>query len=279
MMKKIPLIIISSLFLLNGCALFGGGEDTATTPPPIPPQTPTPTENPDTQEIPTTTPSNIQGIGSLILPTNPEKRLGLVESGRSDPFDSITPPAIVKVKATQIPSSPQKALLVEKPMNENIRALNTPTQNFDRNNGKSPTPKDSSIAKQPTESKGQTVLSMNEITKVSPPTPDEANAILVSGIVNINGEKVALIQTPDENSFRQVKEGDFLNVAGKSIYVKNVSLFPKGPQVMMASNSQLKNIALGGVDGYITLEQYGQRVIRRVGQPTVTPEIPKPPAS
>ncbi|MEG3436186.1 hypothetical protein V0288_03565 [Pannus brasiliensis CCIBt3594] len=77
-----------------------------------------------------------------------------------------------------------------------------------------------------------------------PPTPSEAMGILVSGIFQLPTKPAAIIKVPGERTERRVIPGDRL--ANGAILVKSIDTNPANPSV--------------------TLEQYGQTVIRRLGE-------------
>ena len=91
-----------------------------------------------------------------------------------------------------------------------------------------------------------------------PPAPNQARAVLISGVVDLPSQSIAIVQAPGEKSSRRVSQGDKLS-NGK-VTVKSINTSSQPPTVI--------------------LEQYGVKVARRVGQPAQTPiETPKNTAS
>ncbi len=245
-MKKVSLLVISSLFLLTGCTLFGGGEDTSTVPS-IPAENPTP--------IPETPGNNINNsissTSGLIPSTNPQNRLQQINQGRNDPFDSITPPAVIRVKSDRVvPESvaSKKAILKEDP----VTAVGNADVGDNKNNVVS-----------------NGVSGGNNLSPFQPPaTPSlrDAENIIVSGILSLNGENVALIQTPWDKVTRSVRIGDIVsdNTSGISVRVKDIN-FGDPTTIALQEDNQTVLRSINDNNAVVILEQSGQRVIRQIG--------------
>lgn len=282
-MNKISLLVISSVFLLTGCTLFGGGEDDVSITP-IPPQNPTPT--PEETPTPETTDNN-QGVittGGLIPATTPQDRLRQIEQGRNNPFNSISPPAVIRVREDQpIPVTKGDSAILRTPV---------PTV------GESMTPGTGTLAFSPT-AQGRTngnvttgdgkngnviigdgkngfpvgaVVDLEKIKEQAPvlsPSPTEANGILVSGIIDVNGQTVALVKAPWDSTTQSVRVGDVISDGNVRIRIRDIR-FSYPTNIALRENDQTvyRNINDNGV---VILEQYGQQVTKKVGM-TATEE-------
>lgn len=283
-MKKIYSVIISSALLLNGCGFFGGGEDTATIPE-IPPQNPTPTPTPEVTE----TPDNNQIIGStgsLILPTNAQDRLRQINQGRNDPFNSINPPAVIRVRQDQpipfaqadraivrtpvpiatTPSAPSitSAKEVQTASTQTTSTQTTSTQTTSNQTGKSgniiigdgkngfPPGVVVDLAK------------LQEQAPVLPPSPTEASNMRVSGVMNLGGNNVALIQPPWTSVTQSVRVGDIISDGNISVRVREIR-FNYPTSIALLEDNQIVYRNIGNDQGFVVFEQYGQRVTKEIG--------------
>lgn len=260
-MKKVSLLVISTLLLLTGCT--GGGEETSTIPPIPPQQNPTPIPETPKNNIN----NNISTTSGLIPSTSPQDRLQQISQGRNDPFDSITPPAVIKVKTDQIIAesvSSNKAILKESPeitnkesgiskavSNKSVSKNNLGNVSVANNKNDKNVTGNNSLAFQPP----------------MPPSPGDAQKIVVSGILNLNGENVALIQTPWDNVTRSVRIGDIVsdNTSGISVRVKDIN-FGYPTTIALLEDNQTVLRSLNDDNGVVILEQFGQRVTRSIGQ-------------
>ncbi len=227
------------------------------------------------EETPAVTNSN-SGISGLIPSTNPKERLGQISKGKSDPFNSITPPSNLKVTSNN-PFSSNRSVNGNSRGNPQIAAtnrnLNNPTQTsrnnkeikvlqpFDPNN---PNP---NTANTPNGINNQS------IAKLEPPKPLEAEKVNVSGIVDIQGQNVALVQTPWDGTTRSVRVGDIIsNDTGSiNIQVKAISFgFPTNAAFPDVNQVTFSNINDG--EGMVLLEQEGRTFTREVSQTTLVEE-------
>jgi hypothetical protein len=269
-MKKISLSIISTLILLTGCAT-GGGE--TSTNPPIPPQ-PTPTPIPETPK--NNINNNISTTSGLIPSTNPSDRLQQVSQGRNDPFDTITPPAVIKVKNDQILTESaisSKAIIKQSPEvvnekdsvmaksgNESLRNVsknnirNTDVGN-NQNNGVN---KPNNLSSSPSP--------INSLPPSLPPSPNDAKNIILSGILDLQGETIALIQTPWDSVTRSVRIGDVItDNKGIRVRVKDIN-FGYPTTIALQENNQIVLRSINNNNGIVVLEQFGQNVTRKMGE-------------
>jgi hypothetical protein len=97
-------------------------------------------------------------------------------------------------------------------------------------------------------------LNSVSIKPVEPPSTVEASAVLVSGIMEIGGNKFAIINAPGEPTSRSVAVGQTF-VSGKVLF------------------KRVDNISGAA---FVILEQNGVEVTRPVGKQTISAEVPKP---
>ncbi|MBL1208390.1 hypothetical protein [Geminocystis sp. GBBB08] len=276
-MKKLSLSVISALLLLTGCS--GGGEDTANNTS-IPPQNPTPV-TPVTPETPNNNNinNNISSSSGLIPSTNPQDRLQQINQGRNDPFNSINPPPVITIKTDQFitESLTRNNAIIKKPpvtkeetsnlnrvtANHDVAMINGKTVNGNNQIGKNNSPREKNQASNQVTGEG------NKLSPFQPPTspqPEDARNITLSGILSLNGENVALIQTPWDNATRSVRIGDVIsdNSSGISVRVKDIN-FGYSNTIALFDNNQIVLRNLNDNNAVIILEQFGQRVTRQIG--------------
>ncbi|WP_373478680.1 hypothetical protein [Geminocystis sp.] len=281
-MKKLSTLVISSLFLLTSCTTSGGGgEDNTANIPPIPPQKPpvNTTETPTTPVVIAET----NTTSGLIPSTNPDDRLRKIEQGRNDPFNTITPPAVIKLTSNQPISSSQaqkNAILkppsvvkeeitkankgvVNQPLAKNITASNSQNSQNIVNKTVSQTGKTSNLSPSP-----NNINNISSIATPPPlPSPNDAQNIIVSGILNLNGENVALIKTPWDNVTRSVRVGELIsdNSSGIRVRVKAIS-FGYPTTIALRENNETVLRSINNDSGVVILEQFTQTVTRKIGE-------------
>lgn len=235
-MKKESLAIISSVFLLWGCNSGDGDQATNVSPS----TTPTSQErqnqeetNQDNQQgdkastILATSDNTTRGSSGLIPTTDADERLKQINQGRNDPFSVIPPPqAIINIQAPSDDS-------------------NDDDDSTDSNSS------NSSNSSRPisTKSTGGSISACESSTfavnKPSMPEPLEAQGVLVSGIIDIDGEDVAIVKSLDYDYSYPIRQGNY--IANGLVLVKSIDSYGENPSVI--------------------LEQYGQEVVRTVGDP------------
>lgn len=279
-MKKISCVIIFGALLLNGCS--NGGDDTATIPTPKPTPIPEETKTPDTAN----NNLSIDSIGSLKPPTNAEDRLRQINQGRTNPFNSTNPPALIQIRANQpIPSTPVNTAVVITPipiMKKPSGSITSPTvtknnpttgttiknnpslSNTDKNivttvpTIKTNPPVGTTIKNNLASNKG------GENTPILAPSPTEALNMLVSGVINLDGKNVALIQAPWKNVPQSVKVGDIISDGNVSVKVKEIR-FNNPTSIALLENDQTVYRNINDDKGFVVFEQYGQQVTKEVG--------------
>lgn len=267
-MKKVSLSIISTLILLTGCT--GGGEETSTIPPIPPQQNPTPIPETPKNNIN----NNISSTSGLIPSTNPTDRLQQINQGRNDPFDTITPPKVIRVKTDQIltesvisnkaiikqPSEidNQKDSIIAKSDNRNLGNVgkNNISVGSNRNNSVNNQNNDASI----------TENNLPPFQPPMPPSPNDAQNIILSGILDLQGETIALIQTPWDSVTRSVRIGDVItDNKGIRVKVKDIN-FGYSTTIALLEDNQTVLRSINNDNGIVVLEQFGQRVTRKMGE-------------
>ncbi len=246
-MKKHSLAFILAISFLWGCA----SEETpqAVTPTPTPNRTPESVEKTDNTEENETSGSQSDMLASsntgstpsgLIPATDADQRLKQVQRGKSDPF-AVLPP-------------PQAVINIQQGGTNNNGNNNSATRAGDNNNSTS-------------SDNTKNVVSINDVKTIadvnacgassqnqssqaqSSPNPKDAKAVLVSGVMQIDGDNVAIVKTPEYDYSYPIRQGNY--IANGLVLVKNIDSL--GPEPV------------------VVFEQYGQEVIRRVGQ---EPELP-----
>jgi hypothetical protein len=231
-MNKIAKIIAASIvpLLVQGCSGTTGSsnavapEDANKTPPATtpaaqtqPPQTTTPVAtNTTLSNNPIGNPisnSNSQYSG-LIASTNSEQRVQGVVKGRNDPFALLVVQGkLKKIDSEGIPAV--KAIGTAKPKVRPTETVNMPK--------KTGVP----VAKA---TKPNKVVNMPPSKPVAPtvkkpaviiPQPELARAVEVSGIIDIDGNSVAIVKSPNELTSQYVREGQYL--ANGRILVKRIN--------------------------------------------------------
>lgn len=299
---KITIASIASILTLAiaGCS----GEEEPTTVAPIPTETaeknqdkPKPFEDP---VVPQKQPTIAQAPSTLIQPTNPTERVGIVTKGREDPFDEIIPPIKFAIKKPEdsTANKPKRAVpklpplpgsnngtasrgrprrVAVKPRRSQVisatiggRGSNNsnPGGTNRRNPGKTNpgTGNPGSIGNKPgTGTNGDRIAKNNVPAKIPvlpeqmpgvvpppelapvlppPPQPKLAQAVLVSGVIQIGNRPQAIIKVPSEPTSRYVQAGQRL-----------------------ASGLLVKRIEMNeGSEPVVILEQYGIEVARMVGE-------------
>jgi hypothetical protein len=244
-MKKSALILILNILLLQGCGIFGGDDTVAdreeqTTPTPSEQQASNgekkaqEEEESDLLETSTDkgmTPSSV--ATGLIPSVNPQTRQqqAIKRGGKNDPFGSVPVQPVINVPPPEIATDSEARDSRDVRGEQDVRDDSTKTVRDDRQEPYS----DSQTSKSKYCHKQQ---------DGDPIQPVEAKAVLVSGVIDVEGEHLAIIKTPEYNYSYTVKEGS--NIYGGQVLVKQIDTEAKSPVVI--------------------LEQYGRDVIRRIGE-------------
>ena len=277
-MKNTSILLALTLTFLSAC---GGSEseqqtqtNTQTQKNPVTKTKPE-TKNNKTPEKPVvtekkpTTPKN-STVSGLIPSTNPEERLNQISQGKNNPFNSITPPAVVNVTSDNIDDGNdntdrpisvnnlrgvRNSEIVRNPdgsVNRNI-ARNRNTGNVDN------VENDENVVENIDNNNNET--NIENVVEPEPPQPLEAESVSVSGIVDILGQNVALVQTPWDGTTRSVKVGDVISddTGNINIVVRDIS-FGFGDNAAFPDVNQVVFRNLNNSEGTVLLEQNGQTV-------------------
>ncbi len=235
-MKKRPLFSLltgSLLIFSGGCGFLpgGGGEETDVS---VESEETAPPEVPLTSVRPLP-PVDMAALG-LIPPVLPDQRLREIKAGRANPFELIPVQAKIRESLCQLdPSKPGEASGA-KQNKTNGSPVTTSTTTATSTNTVTPGTANTSPA-----------------APTPPPLfPNDARAVVVSGVIEIGSRPYAIVQAPGEPVARNVTVGDRLS--GGRVRVKAINPFGATPNVV--------------------LEQYGDSVTRDVGSPPLPPLTP-----
>lgn len=208
---------------IGSCGLIGGEDE------------PEVIESADTsseQSFPsasTKSPSPAAAKVVLTRPTNPDERLRVVKSGRSDPFAAIVPRVFPNT------SSPQ-------PESSNGRGQES-SPRINVSSPKSVTLPQPSSSKSPKPS----VSSGNPPDKImlpELPKPEVAQGVEVTGVVNLGNQPRAIIKAPGEKTTRTVSAGEY--IANGQVLVKSIMLSnPAAPIVVLEQSGMEVRIGVG----------------------------------
>lgn len=161
-------------------------------------------------------------VPNLIPPTAPLERLPQVETGRADPFASLGfTPTVVATRPPAVNSTPVVAAEPASLPPVPVSALPQPV----------PLPPPSLSTTSPAVS-----------VPAPMPTQSLAEAIEISGVVEVGGVTNLIVQVPDEETSRSVAVGEYL--ANGQVLVKRVDM---------------------GLEPVVILEQDGKEVVRAIG--------------
>ncbi len=237
--------------------------------------------NPSVQQAPPKPPR----FANLIPNTNPNNRLDQVNKGRSDPFALIPVPESDTVVRVETPIQPGGGATVSGGNSSRVTIPSTPTL-ISPNNGRGGVSSNPTIGSQPnfgnpsippSAADDVAINSGDSLPEVRqsplniptilpgdieaegsdrflpqlppPPQPTLAQAVEVTGVIQIRGVTHAIIKAPNEPFSRYVKAGQYLS--GGQVLVKRINM-----------NS--------GPEPVVVLEQLGIEVSRGVGEPALT---------
>ncbi|MEM6751737.1 MAG: hypothetical protein AAF630_01925 [Cyanobacteria bacterium P01_C01_bin.38] len=306
---KITIASIASILALAIAGCSGGDDQTVES---LPPETTEKDQGKKTEQfenpvVPQKQPTTAQAPPTLIQPTNPTERVGIVAKGRKDPFDEIIPPIKFaprkpedstkdkakkpvpklpplpgdrKAVGKRIASKPRPRRVAVRPRRSAVISVNTGgggstnsrnsnpgSGNNTRNrpstgirngtggggtngggtNGGGIATNNVPAAKIPVSpDKLPSVVPPPELEAVLPPPPQPklAQAVLVSGVVQVGSLSQAIIKVPSEPTSRYVQPGQRLS---NGLLVKRIEMNE-------------------GSEPVVILEQYGIEVARMVGE-------------
>lgn len=175
---------------------------------------------------------------ALTRPTNPDDRLRVIKSGRTDPFGSVGPVASVAsaggdVGRGSVSSSSQQQSgnqFAEKLFKGILGGLGTPPRSSSEGQSEQPTG-------------GQSEPAAGVTLPELPKAPEPAN-VKVTGVVVVGGQPRAIVQAPDEPTSRTVGIGDSLS--GGRLIVKNIDTSNRAePTVVFQQGSIEFSVAVG----------------------------------
>lgn len=166
-------------------------------------------------------------VKGMIQTTNSQARLSQISTtGRRDPFSAILPASIQlpPQKTAQSPVSPTQASAKQA-----VRKL--PVRVAPQTIARSPNPPSlRPIAALPPLPIGRTPMTIAPISRTS-----LADAVQITGVVQISGKAVAIIQSPQEGTARYVKPGDY--IANGSVLLKRIIISKNGePTIVLQQN-------------------------------------------
>jgi len=116
-------------------------------------------------------------------------------------------------------------------------------------------------------------IAPGEVAPPPPPPPTFAERILISGGMDVNGQNVAIISTPEGGSTRTVRVGESLMGTDGMVMVRAININPaEGQSVRLKEGLYFVERNLGALEGTVIFEEMGKRVTRQVGQPAPVTE-------
>ncbi|NJR52166.1 MAG: hypothetical protein HC780_23935 [Leptolyngbyaceae cyanobacterium CSU_1_3] len=232
---------LGTVLLLGSC----GGDRTAQPPKPPAPIVAQPNPQLNTQQsfpnptIASTKPLPTVAVKGLLQPTTSQARLSQISTAtRRDPFASLLPPEI-------------RVVTVNKPQTVNPRS--TPAQTAPRPQTAQKSPQKSTnladtssysapqislapltnLPPLPVESAPLTPSSLPKLLPASPTSL--AEAIAITGVIQVGGKVTAIVQSPNESTARYVQVGDSL--ANGSVLLKRIIMNKSGePTIVLQQN-------------------------------------------
>jgi hypothetical protein len=226
--NRVPLYLTLALVPL---AVVGCGESKDLSVKPSPqPAASAPFPSPS---VPVTTksPSKV----ALTRPTNPDDRLRVIKSGRTDPFGTVGPVASVGGSAASSGSSAggSRSTTQEQVGNRIASSYERFLKGIAGSLGGSNRPT----------SGEQTATTSGVNLPELPKAPEPAN-VKVTGVVVVGGQPRAIVQAPDEPTSRTVGIGDSLS--GGRLFVKNIDTSNRAePTVVFQQGSIEFSVAVG----------------------------------
>ena len=244
-MKRIgflTVLMVIFTFSLEGCKNSQQPQDTGqqTTSPPSENSSPAKTED-------FSRPLKPGPVSVLLPPTNPNQRVNIVNrrKGRSDPFEIISVQPKIEFKPSAGSGSDGKT--VSGANNTSPPASSSPKGTGQIARGPVTASPESRLGPSSAVPGGGTSSNLTP-KSLSLPQLEEAKAVAVTGVMEINGVYYAIVKAPSDGYSRYVKAGDSL--ANGKVTIKRIQVTANGPVVI--------------------LEQRGVEVARKVGD--------KPPA-
>ncbi len=159
-------------------------------------------------------------VKGMIQTTNSQARLSQISmTGRRDPFAALLP-ASIQLPAQKVAHAPARQTVQQAPIQQTPQSI-----------AQSPLPL-TPIAALPPLPMSQTPLT------IAPPAISQtslADAVQITGVVQIGGKAMAIIQSPEEGTARYVKPGD--SVANGRVLLKRIIMSKNGePTIVLQEN-------------------------------------------
>ncbi|KAI9135514.1 hypothetical protein ON05_008020 [Acaryochloris sp. CCMEE 5410] len=164
----------------------------------------------------------------LTRPTNPDERLRVVKSGRTDPFAEIVPAVPNTSSPRTTPSQGQPPSPVNVPKGTAPKAT-------------APTASSTSTPSSPSTKPSTTP---DKIVLPTLPKPEVAQGVKVTGVINLGGRPKAILKAPGEKSTRTVGVGE--RIANGQVLVKSINLSnPAAPVVVLEQSGMKVRVSVG----------------------------------
>ena len=212
---------MASLGVTTLCLTSCGSDRAANNPvqSPTPVQASTPTfEKPTVSSLSASLPTI--PVKGMIQTTNSQARLSQISTtGRRDPFAAILP-APIRLPAQKVAQAPVRQTVQQAPIQQTPQSI-----------AQSPLPLTPIVALPP--------LLINQTPlSIAPPAISQtrfADAVQITGVVQIGGKAMAIIQSPEEGTARYVKPGD--SVANGRVLLKRIIMSKNGePTIVLQEN-------------------------------------------
>lgn len=173
-------------------------------------------------------------VKGMIQTTNSQTRLSQISTtGRRDPFAALLP-ASIQLPAQKVVQAPVRQTVQQAPIQQTPQSI-----------AQAPLPL-TPIAALPPLPINQTPLS------IVPPAISQtslADAVQITGVVQIGGKAIAIIQSPEEGTARYVKPGD--SVANGRVLLKRIIMSKNGEPTIVLQQNGVEVIKSVGSSGAI----------------------------
>ena len=179
---------------------------------------------------------------ALTRPTNPDDRLRVIKSGRTDPFGSVGPVArVASAGGSSAASGSASAGSSPSVQQQGVNRMANSYDKFLKGIAGS-----LGLPNRPTaggQAGGQSATTAGVTLPELPKAPEPAN-VKVTGVVVVGGQPRAIVQAPDEPTSRTVGIGDSLS--GGRLFVKNIDTSNRAePTVVFQQGSIEFSVAVG----------------------------------
>lgn len=218
---------VTLILLSMGIASCGGAEGDE-------PEAEQTSETPTEQSFPDASPEIPSPPAAKVVltrPTNPDERLRVVKSGRTDPFAEIVPAVAPDT------SSPRPTPSQGRPPS----TVNVPNATAPKATAPKATTTKASSAPTPSTKPSTTP---GKIVLPTLPKPEVAQGVKVTGVINLGGRPKAILKAPGEKSTRTVGVGE--RIANGQVLVKSINLSnPAAPVVVLEQSGMKVRVSVG----------------------------------